>query len=320
MKDTRAMLKTAFIYDPLFLNHNTGSRHPERSERLKSAHGLLSSQEWYPSLDHLQPRPAAHKWVSTIHDPHYIDRVRQSCEAGERHIDSPDVSVSTASYEVALNAAGAMLELADRVMCGDADNGFAMVRPPGHHAESAEAMGFCLFNNIAITARYLQQKHNLERILILDWDVHHGNGTQHSFEQDPSVFYISLHQYPHYPGTGALSETGIGKGEGTTLNCPMSPGLGEFAYREAMTEIVLPAARAFNPDAVLVSAGFDAHHADPLGDINLEKSSYTWMTQQVMELADQCCEGRLISLLEGGYDLDALAQSVTEHVRVLSQS
>ena len=213
-----------------------------------------------------------------------------------------------------------MLELADQVMSGNADNGFALVRPPGHHAEPAEAMGFCLFNNIAITARYLQQKYELERILILDWDVHHGNGTQHSFEHDPSVFYISLHQFPHYPGTGARSETGIGDGEGATLNCPMTPGLGDSAYREAFSEIVLPMARAFNPDAVLISAGFDAHRADPLGSINLENSSYTWMTQQVMELADQCCDGRLISLLEGGYDLNALAESVTEHVRVLSQS
>jgi acetoin utilization deacetylase AcuC-like enzyme len=314
------MMKTAFIYDPLFLNHDTGSRHPERSERLSAAHGLLSSQEWYSSLYQLKPRAAEAQWISTIHDPHYIERVRQSCESGERRIDSPDVTVSIASYDVALNAAGSMLELADQVMLGNADNGFALVRPPGHHAEPAEAMGFCLFNNIAITARYLQKKYELERILILDWDVHHGNGTQHSFEHDPSVFYISLHQFPHYPGTGARSETGIGDGEGATLNCPMTPGLGDSAYREAFSEIVLPMARAFNPDAVLISAGFDAHRADPLGSINLENSSYTWMTQQVMELADQCCDGRLISLLEGGYDLNALAESVTEHVRVLSQS
>ena len=205
-------------------------------------------------------------------------------------------------------------------MTGTADNGFAMIRPPGHHAENDVAMGFCLFNGIAIAARYLQKNYGLERILILDWDVHHGNGTQHTFEQDPTVFYISLHQFPHYPGTGARSETGIGAGEGATLNCPMSPGLGDEHYRQAFTEVILPRARKFAPDAVLISAGFDAHFADPLGSINLESQSYVWMTQAMMELADQCCDGRLISVLEGGYDLGALAESVSEHVNVLRGS
>ena len=314
------MLKTAYIYDPLFLNHDTGSRHPERSQRVSAAHDLLSGQNWFSTLIQMETRSAEHQWISAVHDADYIERVKSACESGERRIDSPDVTISTASYHVALNGAGSILELADQLMAGKVDNGFAMVRPPGHHAEQAEAMGFCLFNNVAIGARYLQQKYELEKILILDWDVHHGNGTQHTFEQDPTVFYISLHQFPHYPGTGALSETGIGKGQGATLNCPMTPGLGDDAYREAFNEKILPLAAAFNPDAILLSAGFDAHASDPLGSINLQSSSYTWMTRAMMDLADKCCDGRILSILEGGYDLDALSESVTEHVRVLSQS
>ena len=314
------MSRTAFIYDPLFLNHNTGSRHPERSERLVSAHDLISAQSWFDALTHLKPKPADLSALKMIHDPGYIARVEQACGAGERRIDSPDVTISTDSYQVALNATGSVLELVDQLMAGNIDNGFAMVRPPGHHAETAEAMGFCLFNSIAVAARYLQSKYGLERILILDWDVHHGNGTQHTFEQDPTVFYMSLHQYPHYPGTGALSETGMGKGEGTTLNCPMSPGLGDEHYRSAFEEIIIPKARAFSPDAILLSAGFDAHRADPLSEINLQNESYAWMTQKMMDLADECCHGRLLSVLEGGYDFTALAESVTEHVRVLSQN
>jgi len=314
------MLRTAYIYDPLFLSHDTGFGHPERSQRLTVAHDRLSAQEWFKSLHQCSPRKACPDIVRLVHDADYIDRVQQACESGASRIDSPDVSVCAESCEVALNATGSVLELADQVMAGDMDNGFAMVRPPGHHAEVAEAMGFCLFNSIAVSARYLQSRYGLERILILDWDVHHGNGTQHIFERDSSVFYISLHQFPHYPGTGSLAETGIGEGEGTTLNCPMSPGLGDHQYRQAFEEIILPRAKAFCPDAVLISAGFDAHRADPLGAINLENESYVWMTQMMMELADQCCEGRLISVLEGGYDLTALAESVTGHVRVLSQS
>ena len=313
-------MQTAYIYDPLFLSHNTGSRHPECSNRLVSAHGLLSDQDWYDCLHQYQSKVADLDAVGLVHDADYIARVEQACATGERRMDSPDVSISDASYNVALTAVGSVLEIADLVISGEVDNGFAMVRPPGHHAEVSEAMGFCLFNSIAITARHLQRHHGLERILILDWDVHHGNGTQHIFEQDPSVFYISLHQFPHYPGTGALSEAGIGKGEGATLNCPMSPGLGNDQYREAFKEIIMPKAKAFSPDAVLISAGFDAHRADPLGEINLDQHSYTWMTQLMMELADQCCNSRLISVLEGGYDLTALAESVTEHVRVLSQT
>ncbi|NKB76239.1 MAG: histone deacetylase [Gammaproteobacteria bacterium] len=313
-------MNTSFVYNPLFLNHDTGTGHPERSARLTAAHELLTQQTWYGSLLQTEARIAESIWIDQVHEPHYEKRIRIACRGGESHIDTPDVMVSSESYDVAIKAAGGVLEIADRIMSKEADNGFAMVRPPGHHAEADHAMGFCLFNNIAVAARYLQKKHGLERVLILDWDVHHGNGTQHIFETDPSVFYISLHQSPHYPGTGARSEQGIGKGQGATLNCPMSAGMGEMEYREAFREVIMPKAMAFRPDIVLISAGFDAHAADPLGSIALSTSSYGWMTQMMMELADKCCDGRLISVLEGGYDLDALAQSVTEHLRVLSQN
>ena len=226
--------------------------------------------------------------------------------------------MSQASFEIALLAAGGVLALADAVIQGKANNGFALVRPPGHHAERDVALGFCLFNNIAIAARYLQQEYGLEKIVILDWDVHHGNGTQHSFESDPSIFYISLHQYPHYPGTGAYSETGIGDGSGTTLNCPMPAGSDDSHYEQAFREKILPAVNSYSPDVILISAGFDAHQADPLGSINLSTAFYAWMTERMLETADQHANGRLISVLEGGYALDALAASVSGHLQSLA--
>lgn len=313
-------MRTAYIYDPLFLRHDTGSRHPEHSARLTAAQSLLEQQPWYGDLHQLSASPASLESIGRVHTSEYVERVRAACAAGQRRLDTPDVTISRESCEVALNAAGSILIIADAVLAKRVDNGFAMVRPPGHHAETALAMGFCLFNNIAIAARHLQKTHGLERILILDWDVHHGNGTQHIFEEDPDVFYISLHQFPHYPGTGGKNETGVGKGIGATLNCPMTPGLGDEHYRQAFDEIILPKARAFHPETVLISAGFDAHRADPLADINLTTRSYRWMTRAMMDLADQCCEGRIISILEGGYDLNALAASVSEHLRMLAQA
>jgi len=271
-------MKTAFIYDPLFLSHNTGTGHPESSARLRVSFDLIKSRSWYSDLYPLAARPADSKWIDRVHHSRYEGRIKLACSSGQRYIDTPDVTVSQDSYDVARKAAGGLLEIADHLMTGEIDNGFAMTRPPGHHAEANYAMGFCLFNNVAIAARYLQERYQLERILIMDWDVHHGNGTQHIFEEDPTVFYVSLHQFPHYPGTGARAEAGRGKGEGTTLNCPMNPGSGDELYRQAFKEIIMPKALDFRPDAVLISAGFDAHRADPLGAINLDTASYIWMT------------------------------------------
>ena len=230
------------------------------------------------------------------------------------------MAVNAHSWEVANLAAGGVLGVADAVMQGTANNGFAMIRPPGHHAERDTALGFCLFNNIAITARYLQQFHGVEKVLILDWDVHHGNGTQHAFEADPSVLFISLHQYPYYPGTGAWSETGVGKGVGATVNCPMSAGSGNEEYQQAFTEKILPAIHQFKPEVVLLSAGFDAHQRDPLGAINLTTEFYGWMSQEMLAIADQYAQGRLISMLEGGYDLQALADCISTHVSALTST
>ena len=241
------------------------------------------------------------------------------CEAGARRLDDPDVSISIESFDIARLASGGTLQLIDSVMRGEIDNGFALIRPPGHHAEFNRAMGFCLFNNVAVGARYLQKEYGLDKILILDWDVHHGNGTQHSFEEDPSVMYVSLHQYPFYPGTGAYSETGIGAGQSATVNCPMPAGASDFHYEQAFTERVLPAISKFKPDAVLLSAGFDAHQSDPLAQINLTTEFYSWMSLRMMEIANQFAEGRLVSLLEGGYNLDYLPLCVATHLKVLMQ-
>ena len=312
-------MQTAIVTDPVFLNHDTGVGHPERSARLVSAHRLLSAQDWYSDLQQVSPTAVDRRWIELVHRQGYAERIRAACAAGDDWIDSEDVAVSADSFDVALNATGSLLALIDRVMEKQADNGFALVRPPGHHAEHDMALGFCLFNSVAIAARYLQEHHGLERIMILDWDVHHGNGTQYAFEADPTVLFMSLHQFPYYPGSGDKSERGVGAGEGFTLNCPMSAGMGDDDYTEAFEQYILPKAREFRPDFILVSAGFDAHFADPLASMNLTTGMYGWMTRKVMELADSLCDGRLVTVLEGGYDLDALAESVTEHVRVLRE-
>ncbi len=310
-------MTTGLLYDPSFLDHDTGPGHPERSTRLVAAHRHLEKQPWYLELAQFAPKPADLRWVRKVHDEDYIERATEACRTGAPFLDVPDVSISRRSCEVALLAAGGALELADRLMAGEIDNGFALLRPPGHHAEQKLALGFCLFNNVAILARYLQQHHGLEKVLILDWDVHHGNGTQHTFEEDPSVFYVSLHQYPYYPGTGAHSETGIGRGEGATLNYPMASGSGDTEYESAFSQRILPAIDAFKPEIVLVSAGFDAHRDDPLGQILLSTGMFAWMSERVLEAADRHAGGRLISLLEGGYDLHALAECVSTHLAVL---
>jgi len=311
-------MKTGFAYDERCLDHDTGRGHPERADRLRSAMSSLQRQPWFDELKPYQPLVPERKWLETIHHSEYVTRVESEIESGADFVDSPDVSVSEKSFDAALLATGAALQLADALMSEEIDNGFALVRPPGHHAEANTALGFCLLNSVAITARYLQQAHNIDKVLILDWDVHHGNGTQHSFEEDPSVLFISTHQYPHYPGTGAWSETGIGAGDGATLNCPMSAGSSDAQYEQVWREKILPKIDEFAPQAILLSAGFDAHQADPLASINLSTEFFGWMSQRMLEAADKHAGGRLISLLEGGYDLDALAECVDLHVAHLA--
>ena len=310
-------MATGLVYDARFLAHDTGPGHPERPARVASALDKLQQQAWFPSLIEVAAMPCEVDWLETTHDYDYILRSAAACRRGQGFLDTPDVAICEQSQEIALLAAGSGLALADAMMAGRIKNGFALVRPPGHHAEQASALGFCLYNNIAILARYLQRRHGLEKIAIVDWDVHHGNGTQHSFEEDPSVFYCSLHQYPYYPGTGAAQETGLGRGRGATLNCPMRAGATDSAYERAFVEEVLPALNHFRPDAVLVSAGFDAHRDDPLADVQLSTACYGWMTSRLLEVATQHGGGRLLSMLEGGYDLQATADSIALHLATL---
>jgi len=311
-------MTTGLLYDPIYLEHDTGPGHPECSQRLVASMQYLKKQPWFPDLQAVSPRTSELKWIETTHSAEYIKHAEQTCAAGEEFLDSMDVGISRKSFDVALVAAGGALVLADRVVTGELQNGFGLIRPPGHHAEKDMALGFCIFNNVAILARYLQQQHGLGKILILDWDVHHGNGTQHTFYDDPSVLYISTHQYPFYPGTGSSSETGSGRGTGYTLNCPMRAGSGNSEYEQAFHEKILPKIDEFKPEFMIISAGFDAHREDPLANINLTTEFFAWMTKVLMEKADLYAQGRIIALLEGGYNLQRLPECIAVHLLELS--
>ena len=300
------------------MSHQTGAGHPECAERLSVTMEHLSTLPLQEKLKHYEPLSVEQEFIEANHSSAYLTRARQTCAGGSAFLDSLDVTVSEASYDVALKAAGATLALAEGVINEEISNGFALVRPPGHHAEYDQAMGFCILNNVAILARYLRAVHGLDKVLILDWDVHHGNGTQHTFEGDPSVLFASTHQYPFYPGTGAWSETGIGKGRGATLNCPMPAGSVDKDYEAAFMEKILPAIDQFKPEFIIISAGFDAHTDDPLGEINLSTGFYGWMTDRIMEMADKHAGGRIVSVLEGGYNLAMLPLCIEEHLKGLS--
>jgi len=310
---------TGFAFDTGFLKHDAGYGHPECAARLSRTMDYLNEQHWFSSLIPVSARPADLDQIRQIHSEQYIRHVRETCRSGAPYLDSQDVGVCIDSYDVALLAAGTPLAIADAVMKRSIGNGFALLRPPGHHAEFNMALGFCLFNNVAVLARYLQRQHGLDKILILDWDVHHGNGTQHSFEEDPSVMYISTHQYPYYPGTGAADETGIGRGAGTVLNCPMPAGSTDQDYERVFREKIIPRISTFQPEFIIISAGFDAHQDDPLAQICLSTEFFGWMTERIMELSDQICEGRVISVLEGGYNLDVLPLCIEQHLLKLSR-
>jgi len=265
----------------------------------------------------VEPVEVAADDLILVHDPSYIAHVDEACAGGAGIVDSMDTAICPASARIARLAAGSVLELGRRVATGELRRGFAAVRPPGHHAERDLAMGFCLFGNVAVAARALQQRHGIGRVLIVDWDVHHGNGTQHIFEDDPGVFYFSCHQFPLYPGTGAASERGRGEGSGATLNCPLPPGAGDDEFLTALREALVTAADAFEPDLVIVSAGFDAHRRDPLAQLEVGTEAFGEATRIVRGIADKHAGGKLLSVLEGGYDLDALSDSVTTHVAEL---
>lgn len=309
---------TGLLYDARYLLHDPGSTHPERPERLSSSINYLEKLPWFSKLKRYAPQKAELDWILAVHSIDYIKRAEESCKKGMPFLDTPDVSISKESYDTALLAVGGVLYLADQLILGKIENGFALIRPPGHHALKKEAMGFCLFNNIAILAKYLQRRHGIDKIVIIDFDVHHGNGTQSTFYEDPSVLYISLHQYPFYPGTGSANETGEGRGEGATLNCPMRAGAGDKDYKEAFIKKILPKIREYKREIILISAGFDAHKEDPLANINLTIGCYKWMTERIMEVANEFSGGRIISLLEGGYNLKVLPECIAAHLEVLN--
>jgi acetoin utilization deacetylase AcuC-like enzyme len=314
------MAKTGFVYHPDYLKHDMGAGHPESPERLRAIVARLDQGGVMPRLVRIDPIAAADEWVTQVHKPSYVAALKQHAPATGRVMLDADTSMSPGSLPAAYLAAGGALAAADAIMAGRVDNAFCAVRPPGHHAEQDRAMGFCLFNNVAIAARYFQRKHGLARVLIVDWDVHHGNGTQHSFYDDPSVLFFSTHQYPHYPGTGRASESGSGKGAGATINVPMEAGEGDEEYLAVFQKVLVPAADAFKPDVVIISAGFDAHRDDPLAGMGLTENGYAELTRIVAGIARHHSKGRILSSLEGGYNLQALSASVERHVTALLEA
>jgi acetoin utilization deacetylase AcuC-like enzyme len=302
-------MDTAYVYDPIYLEHNRPS-HPENARRLERILETLEEQGILTRVRLLEPRAATEDELLRVHTQRHIAHVKHVAERGGGHMDM-DTYVSPRSFEAALMAAGGVIRAVEGVLSGEIANTFALVRPPGHHATAGRAMGFCLFNNIAIGARAALADDRVERVLIADFDVHHGNGTQDIFVDDPSVFYISTHQYPYYPGTGAMREMGRGAGAGTVLNVPLSISIGDQGYAQVFSELVWPLTRRFDPDLVLVSAGYDGHWNDPLAHMNLSLTGYARIQRELVRMADELCKGRIVFALEGGYELDALAYGVS---------
>jgi len=304
---------TTLLYThPACLEHDPGPYHPESPARLRAVLAALDTPE-FARLERREAPEAAIEDLTRVHPRAFVERLLAAVpESGHRGIDA-DTILSPASGRAALRAAGAVVAAVDAVIAGEADNAFCAVRPPGHHAEPGRAMGFCLFNNIAVGALRAREVHGLARVAVIDFDVHHGNGTQARFADDPSLFYGSTHQFPLYPGTGAASETGVGN----IVNVPLRPMSGSREFRLGMTRTILPALDAFRPEMVFISAGFDAHRNDPLAQLALDDADYTWVTEQLLGIARQHAKGRVVAALEGGYDLAALAASAAAHLRVL---
>ena len=310
-----ADMKAGLVYDPIYLEHDTGE-HEENSRRLIATISYLEETGTKEKLTMLPPRPASTEELGMIHTAEYISYVKSKAEKGGGWLD-PDTKICPRSYEVASYAAGGLLVAVEGVMRGEVDSAFALVRPPGHHAVPDGAMGFCVFNNVAIAARFALGKFGLSRVLIADFDVHHGNGTQDAFYADPGVLYFSTHEYPFYPGTGRMEETGTGDGEGTTVNIPMAAGWGDDEYLRAFREVLVPVTHRFRPELILVSAGFDPHWADHLAMMRVSIRGFAQMTMILKKLADDLCQGRLVFTLEGGYNLRVVAASVKASFDVL---
>jgi acetoin utilization deacetylase AcuC-like enzyme len=296
---------TGIVLDQRFMQHDTGPGHPERPDRIGV---LLPLALDHPEVVRVEPRAAGGDEITLVHGEGHFERVART-RALARFAFDPDTPVSKDSFDTACLAVGGVLALLDEVMAGRLRNGFALVRPPGHHAERERAMGFCLFNNVAIGAAYLRARHHLERVLIVDWDVHHGNGTEHTFARDPGVLYVSTHRYPFYPGTGALDEVGEADGAGYTVNIPFPGGVGDAEYLEAFRTVIEPIALQYAPQLVLISAGFDPHRRDPLGGMQVSEAGFAAMARSLIAVADRVADGRCVAVLEGGYDLHAVHDS-----------
>jgi acetoin utilization deacetylase AcuC-like enzyme len=313
------MNKTGIVRDDRFIHHFMGSYHPESPERLSAIYAMLDEQDMAGKFVLVPIRRAEREELLWIHSPEYIDSLAATAGDESTYLD-PDTQTSAGSYEAALLAAGGLCQAITMVVRGELQNAFALVRPPGHHAERDRAMGFCLFNNVAIGARFAQEKLKLKRVLIVDWDLHHGNGTQHTFEDDPSILYFSAHQFPYYPGTGNFDEVGYDKGRGYTVNVPMRAGSGDQEFSRVFESILKPIALEFKPELVLVSAGFDCHSDDPLGGMRISNKGFGVLTRQVMEVARQCCQGRLVLTLEGGYHIQRQKEAVKVVLQEMSGS
>jgi acetoin utilization deacetylase AcuC-like enzyme len=301
-------MTTGYVYDQVYLKHNLHG-HPENRARLEETLALLENTGMLARLTPISARPATREELTRVHRSAYVDQVEAISERGGGHLD-PDTYTNADSYEAALLAAGGLTEATLAVIDGRVRNAFGLVRPPGHHALAGRGMGFCIFGNVVIAAQAARLDRDLDRVLIVDFDVHHGNGTQAMVEDDPSIFFVSTHQYPYYPGTGAVQETGQGPGEGTVVNMPLSPGAGDQVFKQLYEQVLFPVARRYAPDIILVSAGFDAHWDDPLAGLGLSLGGYAWIVKTLVSMAEELCEGRIVFTLEGGYHLQVLSHGV----------
>ena len=310
----------ALLLDPVYRQHDPGAGHPERPERYDAVTQALNQAGLTKSLARIESRSATEDEIAACHSRVYIQTVKREIAGGAHQLSTGDTSIGPRTWDVALKAVGGVINAVDTVVSRTVGNAFCAVRPPGHHARPEQGMGFCVFNNIALAARHAQHKHGVERVLIADWDVHHGNGTQDIFYEDGSVFFFSVHQSPWYPGTGRADETGANKGVNCTMNCPLPAGSGREQILGAFRHKLKPAADAFKPDLILISAGFDSRKDDPLGQFTLGDEDFAELTSLLLEVADKHAGGRLVSVLEGGYNLQGLASATTAHVRTLASA
>ena len=310
------MHRVGLARDPRFLLHSNGPGHPESAQRLQAIDRMLARSPFRDQLQALPPRDATPEELSWVHDDAYIRRLAETRGVPRTTLD-PDTSANAHSFESAVRAAGGVISCVEAVVRGGLTAAFALVRPPGHHAEADRAMGFCLFNNVAVGAEYALRRLGLERVLVVDWDVHHGNGTMHSFYETNRVLFFSAHQYPYYPGTGAIGEIGAGPGKGHTVNVPLPAGQGDEEYAAIFQRILVPIAREYKPQIILVSAGFDIARGDPLADMQVTSAGFARMTELLLDLSAEFCPGRLVFTLEGGYALDSLAGGVSAVLETL---